>query len=77
MIDTVESSLRISRAQLNNIKNPDANTSAMITQFNKSIGDATVNLNEQKSFLEKYLKTGKFFRKSLFYKYTWMGVPVN
>ena len=77
MIDTVESSLRISRVQLNNIKNPDANTSAMIAQLNKSIGDATTNLNEQKAFVEKYLQTGKMFRKSLFYKFSWMGIPVH
>jgi hypothetical protein len=77
MIDTVESSFRISLTQLNNIKNPDVNSSAMITQLNRSIRDATTNLNEQKSFLEKYLKTGKMFRKSLFYKYSWMGIPVH
>jgi Transglutaminase-like superfamily len=72
MVDTVDTSFKLSREQLNNIKNPDSNTSSMITQLNKSIDNATVNLNEQKTFLEKYFKTGKLFRKSLFYKYTWM-----
>jgi hypothetical protein len=46
-------------------------------QLNKSLDEATFNLNEQKVFLDKYFSTGKLFRKSLFYKYTWMGIPTG
>jgi hypothetical protein len=48
-----------------------------IAQLNRSIDEAMKNLTEQKAFLDKYFKTGKMFRKSLFYKYRWMGVPLN
>ena len=77
MIDTIETSLKNARDQLESIKNTDANTSTMVNHLYKSIRDATASFNEQKSFLEKYLRTGKMFRKALFYKYTWMGDPVN
>jgi hypothetical protein len=77
MVDKSEESLNSSREKLKEIKNPDSNTAYSIIQLNKSIDEAMVNLNEQKAFLDKYLKTGKMFRKSLFYKYTWMGIPLN
>lgn len=68
MIDTVDVTFKLSQQQLNNIKNPDTNTSKLITQLNKSIDHSTTNLNEQEAFLDKYLKTEKLKRKSLFYK---------
>lgn len=77
MVDDIETSLTSSKSKIKSIVNPDRNTANLMSQLNKAINDATVNLNEQKMFVDKYLKTGKLFRKSLFYKYTWMGVPVN
>ncbi len=77
MVDIADSSLINSRKKLNEIKRPDPNTVNSISQLNRSIDDAMKNLNEQKAFLEKYFKTGKMFRKSLFYKYKWMGIPLN
>ena len=77
MVDTVEILFNQSRLQLSSIKNPDTNTSISITQLNKSIDDASKNLNEQKAFVDKYIKTNKMFRKSLFTKYTWFGIPLN
>lgn len=56
--------------KLNEIKNPDQNSVNLINQLKRSIDDATKNMNDQKAFLDKYLKTGKMFRKSLFYKYS-------
>jgi len=67
MIDTVETSFKLSRKQLENIKNPDSNTALLIAQLNKSLDNATINLNEQKAFLSKYFKTSKKNRNSLFY----------
>lgn len=77
MVDLADKSLSSSREKLKEIKNPDSNTANSITQLNKSIDEAVLNLNEQKAFLEKYFKTGKLFRKSLFYKFSWMGIPLN
>ena len=77
MVDLADKSLSSSREKLKEIKNPDSNTANSITQLNKSIDEAVLNLNEQKAFLEKYFKTGKLFRKSLFYKFSWMGLPLN
>jgi len=77
MVDTVDYLFNQSKRQLNSIKNPDSTMAISIIQLNKSINDATVNLNDQKAFLDKYFKTGKLFRKSLFVKYTWFGIPLN
>lgn len=77
MVDTVEYLFNQTKAQLNTLKNPDPNLSTSITQLNKSLNDATINLNDQKAFVDKYFKTGKMFRKSLFTKYTWFGIPLN
>lgn len=77
MVDDAEKSLTNSCKIMKGITNPDSNTANSMIQLNKSIDEAMINLNEQKTFLSKYFKTGKLFRKSLFYKYTWMGIPLN
>lgn len=77
MVDTAEYSLTNAQKKLKEIKNPDSNTATSIIQLLKSIDEAMMNLNEQKSFLDKYFSSGKMSRKSLFYKYTWMGIPLN
>lgn len=77
MVDLPEKSFINSREKLKEIKKPDPNTANSMIQLNKSIDEAMLNLNEQKAFLDKYFSTGKMFRKSLFYKYTWMGIPLN
>lgn len=77
MVEVAEISLINSREKLKEIKNTDPNIAMSMMQLNKSIDEATLNLNEQKAFLDKYFSTGKVFRKSLFYKYTWMGIPIG
>lgn len=77
MIDVAEISLNSSRNKLKEIKNPDSDISTSMLQLNRSIDEAMINLGEQKAFLDKYFSTGKVFRKSLFYKYTWMGIPLG
>lgn len=71
-----ESLLNAARKKLNDIKYSDPNVAASILQLNKSLDEAAINLNEQKVFLNKYFNTSKVLRKSLFYKYTWMGFPL-
>jgi hypothetical protein len=55
--------------QLVQIKEPETNLTRMITQLTKMIDDMGTNLNEQKSFLNKYLAAPKLFRKGLFTTY--------
>jgi hypothetical protein len=77
MVDTVDFLFNQARLNLNTLKNPDSNLAISITQLNKSLNDATVNLNDQKTFVDKYIKSGKLTRKTLFTKYTWFGIPLN
>lgn len=77
MVDDPEMIFKSAYEKLRNIETSDQSLLISITQLNKSLDDASFNLNEQKVFLNKYFSTGKLFRKSLFYKYTWMGIPIG
>jgi hypothetical protein len=77
MVDDVEISFNNSRLKLKEINNPNSDIATSIIQLNRSIDEATLNLNEQRTFLNKYFNTGKLLRKSLFYNYTWMGIPLG
>lgn len=77
MLQEPESLLNAARKKLNDIKYSDPNVATSILQLNKSIDEAMINLNEQKVFLNKYFNTSKVLRKSLFYKYTWIGISVG
>lgn len=77
MIDEIETALLNSQSKLKEIKGKNAQISTNIAQLSKSIEDAFKNLDEQKEFLNKYFNTPKLLRKSLFYKYTLMGIPIN
>jgi hypothetical protein len=77
MVNNAERSLVNASLKLKEIKNPDSNTATSMLQLSRSIDEAMLNLNEQRIFVDKYFRTGKMLRKSLFYKYTWMGIPLN
>jgi len=77
MLENIDKLFSDSKLSLDKIKNPDVNEKTSINQLNRSLEDATTNLNEQKVFLTKYLSTAKLFRKTMFYKYSWMGIPLN
>lgn len=77
MLENIETQFTNSKLSLDQIKDPDANAKISVNQLNHSIEEATKNLSEQKTFLTKYLSTSKIFRKSMFYKYSWMGIPLN
>lgn len=77
MVDTVSVFFNLSLKTLNEIKNPNSNISSAISQLKNLYKEAEYNLNEQKIFVEKYINTSKIFRKTLFRKYTWMGIPLN
>lgn len=77
IVDNIEKSFNNSREKLKLIKNPDTNAANAMTMLGKSIEEAMAKMIEQKEFVAKYLKTGKLFRKALFYKFSVMGVPAN
>jgi len=67
MLADPEAELDSVKQKLESVKSTDANLSSLIIQLNKSVDDTYLNLNEHKMFLDKYFKTNKLFRKSLFY----------
>ncbi|MHC1706723.1 MAG: transglutaminase domain-containing protein [Bacteroidales bacterium] len=69
MIDTVDVLIAAARNKLSEIKKPDPANEAVINQMLNNMKEVQGNLEEQKAFLDKYFKTSKVFRKSLFYNY--------
>ncbi len=77
MVDQAYEKFVAAKAKLKSINNPDANISSLKITLWKSVDDAMDHADEQKSFLKNYFSKGKMGRKSMFYKYTWMGMPLN
>ena len=67
MLNNIEDSFNLSIEYLESIENPNQKTRSSMNHLNKSIEAAMINLNKQKTFLDKVLKTSKNYRKSLFY----------
>src|SRR5688572_4944324 len=77
MIDIPDSKLMESKSKLGQIVNPGENTANLIGILYKSIDDASVQLKEQQDWLKLYFSQNKSRRKSMFYKTTWMGIPLD
>lgn len=77
MIDVVNRDIQASQNKLNAVKTTDNNLNTMIQQMHTSLGDLAVRVEEQQAWVEKYLGKSKLIRKTMFHKYTWMGVPLN
>ena len=77
MLDAVNDELKQANDKLKSIKKPDANIAPLIIQMTKGTSDVEGQLIEQQGWLKKYLAKGKSGRKSMFYKVTWMGIPLN
>lgn len=77
MIEVAENKLKSAKSSLGQISNPDANTTNMIRQLTKSIDDSSTQMKEQHEWLKLYFSKSKSGRKSMFYKVTWFGVPLN
>jgi len=77
MIDVADNKLKEAKNKLGQISNPDANTTNMIRQLTKSIDDASTQMTEQQNWLKLYFSKSKSGRKSMFYKVTWFGLPLN
>jgi hypothetical protein len=77
MIASAEYSFINSQNELRNIFTTDLLVKNSVNQLNISINKATNELEMHNNFVDKYFKTWRIFRKSLFYKYTWAGIPLN
>ncbi|NVO20807.1 MAG: hypothetical protein HXX13_13990 [Bacteroidetes bacterium] len=77
MLDSADVSLKAAKSKLNLIINPDVNIKALILQSIGAIDDANTHLKEQQNWLTEYFSKGKSGRKSMFYKATWFGIPLN
>jgi transglutaminase/protease-like cytokinesis protein 3 len=77
MIDIVDDKLKAAISKLIQIYKPDASTANLILQLTRSIDDASTQAKEQQNWLKQYLSKSKPGRKSMFYKVTWFGIPLN
>ncbi len=77
MIDFADNKLKEAKNKLAQITNPDINTANLIRQLTKSIDDVSIQITEQQNWLKLYFSKSKTGRKSMFYKVTWFGVPLN
>ena len=77
MLDIPNNKLKDATNKLEQIANPDANITNMSRQLIKSIDNASKIMKEQQDWLKLYFSKGKLGRKSMFYKITWLGKPLN
>ena len=77
MIDFVVIKIKTAKNKVSEISSTDINTANIIGQLTKSIDDASKQMNEQQDWLRIYFSKSKSGRKSMFYKVTWFGVPLN
>lgn len=77
MIDAVGRKLAESRKGLAGLNRSEETIRGSIGELEESLSTLEKRLSEEQAFVDKYIRTGKMFRKSLFYKTTWMGIPVN
>ena len=69
--------LEASAQQLQHIKRPLQDLRREMFKLDQQIKEASATLKEHQDFTDKYFSTPRLFRSSLFYKYTWMGIPLN
>lgn len=77
MLNNVDKHIATAQVKLKSIRGTYDKIDEMMVQVQKNIVDITKTLDDQKEWLEQYLSKSKLGRKSMFYKYTWMGVPLN
>jgi len=76
MLDAATNSFSSARKKLTGVKQPDQQTATLVIQFNKSLEEAESHTQEMQEWLKKYFSKSRFARKSMFYKITWMGMPL-
>lgn len=77
MLDVADNKLKNAKKKLGEITSIDINTANMIIQLTKSMDEALIQMKEQQEWLKLYFSKSKLGRKSMFYKVTWFGIPLN
>lgn len=77
MLVKIDSAFIKANELIDKVQFTDPSNKALIVQFKQSMVDISKNIDEQKAFVAKYLSTKKILRKSLFYKFSWAGIPLN
>lgn len=77
IIDVVATKIKAAQNKISEVSSTDINTANMIRQLTKSIDDVSKQMNEQQDWLKIYFSKSKSGRKSMFYKVTWFGIPLN
>ena len=77
MLDIADNKFKEAKNKLGQISYADVNTSNMIMQLTKSIDDVSIQMKEQQDWLKLYFSKSKAGQKSMFYKVTWFGIPLN
>jgi regulator of replication initiation timing len=69
MIDIAGTTLGEAERMLKGLKINDASIQRSIDQMQQSVADLQKRVVEEQAFVQKYMKTSKVFRKTLFYKF--------
>ncbi len=77
MVNAIGRKLADSRKGLAGLDRNEMAIRGNISELEESLGSLERKVTEERAFVDKYIRTGKMLRKSLFYKTTWMGIPVN
>jgi hypothetical protein len=79
MLDSADHQLESARSIADTIRlSPaDSRIQKPLQQLQTSIKDLGSHIKDQQDWLTKYLSKGKSGRRSMFYKYTWFGIPLN
>lgn len=77
MMNAIAKKLSDSRKGLSALDRNEGVIRNNVLELEESVSVLEKRLSEEQAFVDKYIKTGRLFRKSLFYKTTWMGIPLN
>ena len=77
MIDVLDTQIKEAKNKISEISSTDVNTANINRQLTKSIDDLSILIKEQQDWLKLYFSKSKSVRKSMFYKITWFGIPLN
>jgi hypothetical protein len=77
MLDTVAHSFQNASMKLSQIAPFTEEQTKSVNHLKKSIEEADIQFKEQQTWLKEYLSKGKAGRKSMFYKVSWFGIPIN
>ncbi len=73
MVDSIAAPLQLSKQELTGLESADASLEQNIKALHDSQEGLEKRVEEEQAFVTKYLKTGKLFRKTLFYKIRGFG----